>query len=459
MKRPCTRWPLLGSILVSLATSADASGHEGPNLATEISVEGDRVAVQTKFGLLLGPSDAPTPSDWRWTCMGALGIREIENPDPFFLNGDTLLIPSFDGLFRGTDDACTWGAAAPELDRIEVLDGQRHPERPDTAFVITSSGQRPNAVYRTEDGGRTWAPTSEPLPDDLYETIHLAPSRPQRIYLGGVTIVDDPIAPYAAVTHVSDDEGRTWARFVTELQSTERNFQILGVDPSDPDHLIARVISRFGDRLVQSFDGGQSYAPIMNLALAQGFLWSEDGQEVWVTGSEGTGLLHSNDGGRTFETVRPNLSLHCLAFVNGELWACGGDELEASISRSTDGGRTFQTVLDFAQELPVTVPCGADTVVGAICPGEVNEVRDDFGREPLPEPDAGLADVGTGPSDAGDGGPVSPDGGSTGGPLDPSGSGCQAVPASTQLAPLAALGLCLALARSAHRRREAGRKM
>lgn len=419
--------------------SSSSLAHERPSFATSISSAGDQVAIQTTFGLILGPRDDFGPGEWRWICTTAMRTIPTEDPPTFFLNEATLLMPGFDGLTIGTNDACDWAPASPDLTNVQVFDGVASSHTENTGYAVTSGIGRSNAVYVTRDSGRTWASTGNALSGAArYDSVRLAPSDPQRIYVGASSIASLPGEPSQAVVYRSDDGGETWMSTVLTMQSAERGFQLMGVDPQDADHLLARFSSAFSDRVVQSFDGGQTFTDLIALASAEGFAWSDDGDTVFLSGSEEPGLYRSNDGAVTFERIRDDLALGCLSFVGDTLWACGGADPEIAVSRSLDDGASFEPVLRFADDLTFELPCGAETTVGQQCVDDLREIREDFGL-PTDDPsaDAGPAEVGridVGPVDAGRadvGSSETPDASSdagVGGPpaaAQPESSGCQ----------------------------------
>ena len=141
-----------------------------------------------------------------------------------------------------------------------------HPADPASLTAAISSG----GVYRTEDGGRSWAPANRGLRADFFpeerrypefgQCVHKIarhPVRPERLYLqnhGGV--------------YRSDDEGRSWDSIADGLPS-DFGFPIV-VDPHDPDTVYVFPLSgaegRYpprGRALVwRSPDAGASWEPL-----------------------------------------------------------------------------------------------------------------------------------------------------------------------------------------------------
>jgi len=412
------------SVLVAGAPAA--TGHERASYATHISVWGSHMAIQTTFGLLVGRWTDPSSGSWHWICPQAMGTLDIEDPPTSYIADDVLVMPGFDGLTVGTDDACSWSPAADALTNIQVFDAAGAPGEDGTAFAVTSSGQKANAVYRTTDAAETWSATSDPLSGaDRFDTILVAPSDPRRVYVGASQLTPASSEPDEGVLFRSDDAGGTWTATRLPMEPAERDFKLMAVDPTDPDHFLARFGSAFADRIVQTFDGGESFTDLTRFATAEAIAWAPDGQTVVISGSVDTGVYRSGDGGENFEQIS-EINMGCLRYIDGVLWGCGGVELETAISRSFDDGETWEAIIEFAADVPVEVPCGPETTVGQVCPSHVNELREDFGLPIGDEsdaggPDAGTADTDSGRSDAGaaDG---SPDAGDAPGAA---GSDCQ----------------------------------
>lgn len=382
---------IFAALSAFLADLPAASAHTRPSFATNISSAGSKVAIQTTFGLVVGNWTDPSPGTWRWICPDAMGSLDIEDPSTFFLDEDTLLMPGFDGMTLGTNDACDWVPAADALSNVPVFSGARSPNSTEVAFALTSRPSAPNAVYSSVDRGRTWAPTGDELSGAArYDSMVVAPSDASRIYVGGSVVSFDPSVPSQAYVFRSDDGGATWTSTTATMSLGERSFRIHGVDPSNPDRLLASFGSAFSGRLVASDDGGRSFQDVLELPSLDALEWSADGATVVVSGAELGGVWRSNDRGQTFENVRNDLHLLCLHYIGDELWGCGGLEPETQVTRSFDDGETWAPVLTFETDIDVVVPCSADTTVGEVCPAAVAELRDDFDLPPLGGTDAGV---------------------------------------------------------------------
>ncbi|MGM5469042.1 WD40/YVTN/BNR-like repeat-containing protein [Flavobacteriaceae bacterium LMO-SS05] len=86
-------------------------------------------------------------------------------------------------------------------------------------------------VYKSTDGGTTWAKTHEGYIDDLYYSygyyfghVHVAPNNPDHIYIYGVPILK------------SKDGGKTFTSI--DAENVHSDHHALWIDPKNPNHLI-----------------------------------------------------------------------------------------------------------------------------------------------------------------------------------------------------------------------------
>lgn len=385
---------LVAAAAISMLSPHSAQGHGRFPATGQIvfhPTDPDTIVVRTTFGILV-TRDAG--NEWRWICLEVTGARETEDPTLAVTPDSSITAALFDGLARGTELGCGWGFPSPALEGVVVIDQASHPTAPGSLFAVTSSGGQDNLVYRSDDEGTTWTPTGEPIEPILFEGIEIAPSDPERIYLSGSypPTGTDPRLPYV---HRSSDGGASWTRMAFDgFGPTDQNVIVLGVDPSDPDHLFLRVKNEESDRLMRSTDGGQTWAEALSMPILRGFAWSEDGSTVWAGGGERSGLWRSDDGGATFTQIGEQ-EIRCLAARGDELWACANNFADGyAIGRSTDGGESFEPVLSF-EDVAGMVECGADSQTTRECAPLLPDLMNDLGLD--------VGDGGTGSADAGPG--------------------------------------------------------
>lgn len=201
------------------------------------------------------------------------------------------------GVFRGTgeppwekvlDDFCSWTVVVSRHD-------------PDVVFAADSYGR---GVRRSDDRGSTWT-VVDGLPAwadrrgvvwDLCESPH------------------DPAVVLAAVggknAHQTPTEGSgVWAsadggRTFSLLGLAGEDVQCVGVDPHDPDHILAGCGGRQPGPslgLWHSWDGGATWDErVLDEASIVNVLADERAPGRWVAAIAGMGIFTSTDGGRTW---------------------------------------------------------------------------------------------------------------------------------------------------------------
>ena len=125
-------------------------------------------------------------------------------------------------------------------------------------------------VYRSDDGGRTWARTHEGFIDDLFYSygyyfgqVRVAPDDPDRLYLLGVPLI------------ASADGGATWAR--ADAPQVHVDHHALWFDDSRPGYMI----SGNDGGLNVSYDRGASWTKLNTPAVGQFYAVQVDDAEPY----------------------------------------------------------------------------------------------------------------------------------------------------------------------------------
>jgi len=272
------------------------------------------------------------------------------------------------GLYRSSNGGETWELAGLEgSSRIARL--AMDATDPGRIFVAVAGslflpgGDR--GVYRSLDGSKSW---NQVLAGDTLTTgatdISIDPSNPNRIF---ATLWDHQRKPdvrrYSGVgsgVYRSDDGGDTWARLTEGLPPAAPTLGRIGlaIAPSDPSRIYAITTQSTpnfpSDGVFEGFyastDGGDSFVRLPNdstLAASQASYGWWFGR-VWVDPSDpnsvfvaGVPLLHSRSGGGGWEiqgTVHADQ--HAMAWdgnTDGRVYL-GND---GGVYTSRDGGRSF----------------------------------------------------------------------------------------------------------------------
>ncbi len=277
------------------------------------------------------------------------------------------------GVWKTTDAGRVWTPIFDDQPTGSIGALAVSPSRPDTLYVGSGEGlQRPDlsvgdGVYKSTDAGKTWVHLGL---RDAQQIAALAvhPRDPERVY---AAVLGHPYGPNAERgVFRSQDGGRTWAKVLYKDENTGAS--AVALDPSNPDIVYAVLwAARQGpwengewqgpeSGLFKSADGGTSWRKLANglPTFAEGLgrigvaVSPVDSRRLYATvdaSPEKAGIYVSDDAGESFTRV------------NGEarVWGRGGDFAElrahpknrdevwaANIAtyRSTDGGKTFTPV-------------------------------------------------------------------------------------------------------------------
>ncbi len=218
------------------------------------------------------------------------------------------------GVWRSTDGGRTWahlGLRNTERIKRIVVD----PRSPDTALVCALGREwGPNderGVFKTTDGGRTWKKVLYIDQDTGCSDLDLDLSNPRNIYAGMWTFRRRPWrfdeGGKATAFYVSRDAGETWKKITTF--------------PNEP-------MARIGISVAQS-------RPNVVYVIT----------EFPTAGT----LFRSEDYGETFRMVSADRNLNFRPFYYADVFVDPSNEnilytLSGGLSKSMDGGRTFQRI-------------------------------------------------------------------------------------------------------------------
>jgi photosystem II stability/assembly factor-like uncharacterized protein len=235
-----------------------------------------------------------------WVFMGLRDVGQIaavrinpSNPDEVFVaaGGDPFKYTKERGVYRTRDGGKTWkkilflnerlGAADIEFqaDNRAILyatmwHGLRQP------WSIISGGTE-GGVYKSLDGGETWAKLGGGLPTGLFgrANIGVTASAPNTLY----ALIE---AKPGQGLYRSDDAGTSWTLVNGEAKLVTRPFYYttLGVDPTN-----ANVVFVGNEGWFKSVDGGKSFK---TRPVPHG-----DNHDVWMNPRDSKIMIQANDGG------------------------------------------------------------------------------------------------------------------------------------------------------------------
>ncbi|RFU37615.1 peptidase S8/S53 subtilisin kexin sedolisin [Actinomadura logoneensis] len=186
-------------------------------------------------------------------------------------------------------------------------------------------------VYRSDDGGATWTRNSVVADGGNPAALLVHPADPRRLFV-----------VYASVDgwriRGSDDEGATW--WTAGLPDAA--YSSLAGDPRDP----RRVWAGTSSGLLRSDDGGRTFTTVAEDRTSHVLVDPRDPRRVLAGGSD---LRLSTDGGATFRTVQPAADGNLERVIAdprrpGTLYAAWSGEGRAGVWRSDDAGRTWRDI-------------------------------------------------------------------------------------------------------------------
>lgn len=259
-----------------------------------------------------------------------------------------------DGVYKSTDQGKTWVnvglAATKQISRVAV-----HPNNPDVVYVAAQGdrwkGTPDRGVYRSTDGGKTWALVLKgENATSGAAGMSMDPTNPRIIY---VAMWDHQRTPWfvrsggpGSGIWKTTDGGDTWTRLTTGLPALMGNLDV-AVSPANPDRLYAIVEAEKGG-LYRSDDAGKSWRLLSEDRLIQTRSWyymdiiadPKNADVVWVMNAP---VLKSIDGGKTFQVVNATHGDNHGLWINPQNPDYLINANDGGASVSLDGGKSWST--------------------------------------------------------------------------------------------------------------------
>ena len=246
-----------------------------------------------------------------WTHLGLEGTRHIarirvhpKNPDLVYVAAQGAAYGESEdrGIFRSEDGGNSWvkvlfvstSASASELamdptnPRILYASFWDHVRYP---WYVKSGGEG-SGLWKSKDGGDSWAPLSGGLPELLGKTaVDVSPANPDRLW---AMVEADP----GGGLYRSDDSGESW-QLVSEdwsLRARPWYYNEVFADPLDENTVY--VLSA---PMMMSVDGGKNFTRV---GTPHG-----DNHDLWINPKNNRVMINANDGGAN------------VSFNGGETWS------------------------------------------------------------------------------------------------------------------------------------------
>ncbi len=261
-----------------------------------------------------------TDAGLRWTSIGLGDTQQIGRIliDP--RNADVLLVAALGhpygpnamrGVFRSTDGGRSWAKTLFHDQDTGAIDLAYAPGKPDIVYAALWQTRRPpwnvyppssgpgSGLYRSADGGRTWTHlTGHGLPDAPGRIgIATTPARPDRVF----ALIDARPGSQGGGLYRSDDSGATWSRVSGDPRILERAWYFSGItaDPANAD-----IVYVCDTVMLRSTDGGAHFIPL------KGDPTGDDFHTLWIDPTDSRrrilgvdqGAIVSLNGGQTWSS-------------------------------------------------------------------------------------------------------------------------------------------------------------
>ncbi len=260
-------------------------------------------------------------------------------------------------LWTSRDAGDTWEQGAPAPIQGLLFASPAAPRR---LYLAGREG-----VFRSDNGGATWAAASHGLQASSVRLLESSPEARGVLYAAVAPVELEPGTVWNLQKTL--DAGRTWRALPLE------NPVALAIDPADPEHLFAATLHvvpglHATSRVFESHNGGRSWTDILERQLPrlatdyshvppQATLLAVDPRDsrTLYLGTILSGLLKSTDGGRTWQAANRGLDIprrcdshFCPANRVTDLVVDPFDPrvlyliFESRVYRSEDGGETWR---------------------------------------------------------------------------------------------------------------------
>jgi photosystem II stability/assembly factor-like uncharacterized protein len=251
-----------------------------------------------------------------WQRMGLAATRHIgrivihpRNPDVVYVAalGHLWGANPERGVYKTSDGGKTWAQVLKINDDTGVSDIAMDPDSPDILYAAAyerrrtpygfNGGGPDGGIYKTSDGGATWKKLTKGLP---YETSTADIGR-----IGLDIYRKDPNIVYALVQHEkggtyrSEDKGETWKK-MGDTNPRPSYYSQIRIDPNNDLR-----IWELGAQMYYSEDGGKKFATDRVKGIHGDFhaMWIDPADSNrMITGSDG-GIHWSYDNGRSWDFV------------------------------------------------------------------------------------------------------------------------------------------------------------
>jgi hypothetical protein len=409
-----SRWLAALSITIGFSSAPEEAFANGriprSNQIVFAPNRADTLLLRTTFGVLFSRDRG---AHWDWICETGMQYSGSQDPLYTILANGTIAATAIEGLILGEPAACNFRLAKGELMGRTFVDLSSAKNAPTSMVALTgdflgasdAGFQFRSDIFRSDDSGQSFTKISSSLdPSILTQTIDLAPSNPDVLYVSGTRGDQTPTGVFLR----SDDRGASWQEYPITLVNREIGPFIAAVDPNNHKRVYVRTAgasASLAARLLVTDDGGETFREVFRLKEEMpGFALSQNGGTVYL-GGPADGLWKASAQDLVFRKVS-DVQVQCLATrprpsaadsgggdevrdggstgeggggSTEELFACSNEISGFLLGRSLDEGTTFQGFLRF-RDIRGPLACPVGSV--ATCTNEWPALRAELGLDP-----------------------------------------------------------------------------
>jgi photosystem II stability/assembly factor-like uncharacterized protein len=311
------------------------------------------------------------------------------------------------GFVKSTDGGQTWTRHRQGLRHNgplypEVWDVAYDPSDPAVVYTATLDSPGPvtgdypssvGGVYKSEDGGETWARKNCGFTNSNITGIDVLPGSPSTVIAGirgGTASFSDRFGEFfGGGLYRSTDGGETWSRSVTAVDDTTNAYLHI-VSRPDPDTRADTVLTfglHFSDSdrnsgFLKSADGGLSwepFAPDLRALPVTGFAVSLDGKTLIGNARDNFRLRVSTDAGATWATTDINQANGPVAISHADPARIMFVSSQTTLNLSEDGLVSFNPVLSTNANIEEIVFAPSDPSIVFVTADGLEVYRSDNG--------------------------------------------------------------------------------
>jgi photosystem II stability/assembly factor-like uncharacterized protein len=261
------------------------------------------------------------------------------------------------GVYKSIDAGKTWSRAGLDAEYGQIGSINVHPNNPDIVFAaVIGNPFKQNSgrgVYRTRDGGRTWERVLFVSDSTGAVDLEFQPGNPNVVYAAMWRAERKPwtiiSGAHEGGIYKSTDGGTTWARLTNGLPNGLVGKADLAVSPAKPDRLYVLIEASPGGGLYRSDDAGKSFAAVDTTTrgiITRPFYYTNidadpTNADIVYVGTEG--FYKSVDGGKSWTTMStPHGDNHDL-WINPTNPSIMIQSNDGGANVTLDGGRSWST--------------------------------------------------------------------------------------------------------------------